>query len=101
MAVDIEHFKLFNEWFGQDAGDQFLVNIGEHLMKVQDENAGIAGYIGDDDFGIILPNDPDILNRLQKQITNYVKQYGDHAGFLPAFGIYAIGDEYTSRTHHV
>ena len=92
MAVDIEHFKLFNEWFGQDAGDQFLVNIGEHLMKVQDENAGIAGYIGDDDFGIILPNDPDILNRLQKQITNYVKQYGDHAGFLPAFGIYAIED---------
>lgn len=28
MAVDIEHFKIFNEWYGQEAGDRFLKIAG-------------------------------------------------------------------------
>lgn len=57
MAIDIEHFKLFNEWYGQKAGDQFLIDIGSHLKNAQNEHGGIAGYMGDDDFCIILPDD--------------------------------------------
>ena len=92
MAVDIEHFKLFNEWYGQEAGDLFLVNIGTHLLNAQNESRGIAGYLGDDDFAIILPNDCCMIERLQEQIMGYVRQYGGNAGFLPAFGMYLIDD---------
>ena len=28
MAIDIEHFKLFNDWYGQEAGDRLLAMIG-------------------------------------------------------------------------
>lgn len=57
VAIDIEHFKLFNEWYGQVAGDKLLREIGAHLNKMRQEFGGIAGYMGGDDFVIVLPND--------------------------------------------
>lgn len=92
MAIDIEHFKLFNEWYGRTAGDEFLANIGTRLKNAQDEHHGIAGYMGDDDFCIILPNDTAVIMKLQNEIMGYVKRYAGDAGFLPAFGIYEIED---------
>lgn len=92
MAVDIEHFKLFNEWYGTAAGDDFLANIGILLKKAQDTHFGMAGYIGNDDFAIILPYDKALLAKLQKQLIDCVHQYEGSAGFLPAFGIYIIED---------
>ena len=91
-AIDIEHFKLFNEWYGQDAGDRLLGEIGAHLTKMRQESGGIAGYMGGDDFAIVLPNKEEILENLKRRITGFVRAYGGHTGFLPAFGFYAIDD---------
>lgn len=92
MAIDIEHFKLFNEWYGQKAGDQFLMDIGCHLQKAQKEHGGIAGYMGDDDFCIILSDDKAVISSLQQKIMGYIKHYQGNVGFLPAFGLYSITD---------
>ena len=35
MAVDIEHFKLFNEWYGEEAGDLFLEEVGSCSARPQ------------------------------------------------------------------
>lgn len=93
MTIDIEHFKLFNSWYGEAEGDRLLADIGRHLQKVQESGLGIAGYIGEDDFCVILPGDEAILKELQEGILEYVKQYGNNAGFFPAFGLYAIDDK--------
>ena len=90
MAIDIEHFKLFNDWYGQEAGDRLLAMIGELLNKTQSEEGGLAGYMGGDDFVILLPDTPAVLRKLQEEITRYMKEQGGTAGFLPAFGIYGI-----------
>ena len=82
----------FNEWYGRKAGNNFLVSIAGHLKEAANDYQGIAGYMSDDDFVIILPDDPQIIALLQDKITSYIKQYGKHAGFLPAFGIYKIDD---------
>lgn len=92
MAIDVEHFKLFNEWYGQEAGDRFLMDIGNCLKEALVYTDGVAGYMGNDDFVILLPDSPDVLLELQSQIKGCVKQYGDQAGFQPAFGLYAIED---------
>ena len=89
MAIDIEHFKLFNEWYGMEAGDIFLKEIAGELKKAQSDGV-VAGYLGADDFGALVPNRPELLEKLQNQITRCVLQYGDNAGFLPAFGLYAV-----------
>ncbi|MCD7990377.1 MAG: EAL domain-containing protein [Clostridia bacterium] len=91
MAIDIEHFKLFNDWYGQEAGDRLLATIGNLLKKTQEKEGGLAGYMGGDDFVILLPDAPAVLRKLQEEITRYMKEQGGTAGFLPAFGIYGIG----------
>lgn len=93
MAIDIEHFKLFNQWYGEAEGDGFLISIARQLKKARDMSGGIAGYMGGDDFVIILPYDRQKLQELQEGIMGYVRQYGKNAGFLPAFGLYLIEDK--------
>lgn len=89
-AVDIEHFKLFNEWYGQDAGDMLLARIGKHMKNIETTYDGVAGYMGGDDFVIIFPDEEGAIEKLQGRIVEYVKRSGGTAGFLPAFGIYGI-----------
>ncbi len=96
VAIDIEHFKLFNEWYGEEAGDQFLINIGKQLKALEETCISVAGYMGGDDFAIILPKDLEIIDRLEQNIREYVRQYGGNSGFLPAFGIYEIEDRNTT-----
>lgn len=97
VAVDIEHFKLFNDWYGQSAGDKLLMDIGKRLQQLEQEGKGIAGYIGGDDFALLMIADPEEVGKLQAQITEYVKAYGDNAGFSPTFGVYEIEE----REHSV
>ena len=52
----------------------------------------MAGYMGGDDFAIIIPRDESVLGNLERGIKHFVKQYGGSAGFLPAFGVYEIED---------
>lgn len=90
IAIDIEHFKLFNEWYGEEEGDRFLISIGKQLIKMEQEYKMAAGYMGGDDFVILLPQERSIVERLEKELYDYVKKYGGSTGFLPAFGIYPI-----------
>jgi PAS domain S-box-containing protein len=92
VAIDIEHFKLFNEWYGEEEGDRFLIKIGKYLKSLELLHGSIAGYMGGDDFVVILPDDISILKSLEGEINYYARQYGGNAGFLPAFGVYRIED---------
>lgn len=96
VAMDIEHFKLFNEWYGRDAGDKFLLDIALKIRDVCSRYDGIAGYMGDDDFAIIIPQSSELLDNLEYNIIGRVKEYEDSAGFLPGFGVYAIEDKAVS-----
>lgn len=92
MAVDIEHFKLFNEWYGEEAGDRFLGDLGAVLGSAADEHGGIAGYLLGDDFCIMLPQVPSVIDALQERLVEHARRHGENVGFLPAFGLYAIDD---------
>lgn len=92
VAVDIEHLKLFNEWYGQEEGDRLLAGVGSRLNMIQEIYGGIAGYMGGDDFVVMIRDEGEVIGQVQKRIMEYVRQCGRAAGFLPAFGIYTIGD---------
>lgn len=96
VAIDIEHFKLYNEWYGEKEGDRFLIKISDHLKEMESSFESIAGYMGGDDFVIILPDDRSLLKELEEQINCYARQYGGNAGFLPAFGVFFINNRYLS-----
>lgn len=58
----------------------------------QERCGAISGYMGGDDFVILLPNDPELIETLQNEIRGDEQRYGGNAGFLPAYGLYAIED---------
>ena len=61
IAIDIEHFKLFNDWYGRQMGNKILGQIGLELQKIQNEFKTVAGYFGGDDFVVIMPNERPLI----------------------------------------
>lgn len=92
LAMDIEHFKLFNQWYGRAVGDAFLVNFSKVLHQMERETGAVAGYFGNDDFALLMPNTPAALERLRGLCNACVQQYSADIGFTPAFGGYVVED---------
>ncbi len=90
IAIDIEHFKLFNKWYGRKVGDEFLEAFAVVLKKYEDCYEGIAAYFGGDNFAILLPEDEKLFKVLEKDLIDIAFEFGNTAGFLPGFGIYSI-----------
>ncbi|WP_304509798.1 EAL domain-containing protein [Anaerotignum sp.] len=41
---DIDNFKVYNDWFGTEAGDAYLKKIGDFFQKYEEKNASIKTY---------------------------------------------------------
>jgi predicted signal transduction protein with EAL and GGDEF domain len=92
VSIDIENFKLFNEWYGHNEGDLLMVQIGATLQEICNRTGGTAGYFGQDDFCLLVPYDMELINGLFEEITALVGTRGGNVGFLPAFGICEVED---------
>ncbi|MBR3346126.1 MAG: EAL domain-containing protein [Solobacterium sp.] len=86
FAIDIQNFKLFNEWYGREAGDNVLSAVGHELGLIAEANHGIAGYFGADDFALLIPAGPFDSEDLFNRIHNIITSHGASVGFLPAIG---------------
>ena len=61
-AIDVEHFRLYNELYGTAQGDTLLNTLASHLLDYQKTSGRPVGYWGNDDFFLCLPDD-----RVQQQ----------------------------------
>lgn len=92
VAIDIEHFKLFNDWYGQDNGDYLLLEIAAYLRKLHQDNHYIIGHFGADDFFVCMPDDTHAIRHLYSTIYSYISNLAQDDSFLPCIGIYTITD---------
>lgn len=90
IAFDIEHFKLYNKWYGRNAGDEFLAAIAVALKKYEDEHGGVSAYFGGDNFAMLLPYQEVLLDILEQDIRQISLEQSGTVGFLPAMGIFPI-----------
>ena len=90
ISIDIERFKLFNNWYGQKAGDILLQNISQYLLRVQQMKGYLAGYFGGDHFFMCVPDDDRLINLIYKTIRSYIGIHSQNEGFLPIIGICPI-----------
>lgn len=86
IAIDLQNFKLFNEWYGREKGDQVLSAIGKELRQIADAHSGAAGYFGGDDFALLVPAGHFDADRLFDRIHGIMIGHGASVGFLPAIG---------------
>ena len=93
LASDIEHFKIFNKWYGRKVGDEFLEEFAKVMKTYEEDYDGIAAYLGGDNFAILLPAKDEIINSMIEDLCTITRRYGNAIGFLPAFGAYRIKEE--------
>jgi diguanylate cyclase (GGDEF)-like protein len=82
-SFDVDHFKLFNDNHGHDAGDMVLRAVGDCLLE-EFEGNNLAFRIGGEEFTILLAetNDEQAFERidaLRKTIEQIVLHYGSKA----------------------
>lgn len=53
--LDIDHFKLYNDSHGHDAGDRRLVEFAQ-LLKLNFRPCDLIARVGGEEFAILLPN---------------------------------------------
>ena len=93
IAIDIEHFKLFNVWYGRGKGDELLKELGARIGDEAKRAGGLAGYLGLDDFCLLVRYDRFAVDVLFDDLHGIVSSYGVTAGFTPVFGICMIGNQ--------
>lgn len=91
IAVDVDHFKKFNDTHGHDAGDMVLRAVGSALEQGCDRDE-VACRVGGEEFMLILPdNTPEVAMTRAEQLRQAVEavsvRYGDKS--LPRITISA------------
>ena len=90
IALDIEHFKLFDEWYGRETGDYLLSQIGAVLLEGRNKNVALSGYFGQDDFGVLMKYNKKNIEELFEEVRSIIVSFGLSIGFMPAFGVAQI-----------
>lgn len=54
MYMDVDDFKLINDNYGHDAGDEFLIALAKRLENSLRDSDAILARLGGDEFGILI-----------------------------------------------
>lgn len=98
VDLDIENFKLFNDWYGNEEGDHLLRFLAKQIRKKIEACDGIAMRIGGDEFVLMLPQEYCDVKELGDEIIDWIQKYDVQIKFLPTVGIYLIDDRRISIT---
>ncbi len=98
LYSNIKDFKLFNQLFGLDKGNDILINIADLMIQHVKED-DVYGRINGDHFALCLPKErfnEKEFKKIVKEVTNKVtsKSYSLHI----QIGIYEIRDPYMDIT---
>ena len=92
VAIDIEHFRLFNKLYGRSSGDEVIRYIYTCLKQSALEYDGIDAYLGGDNFVAFFPDDDEVLNNIRQKIIKKFSEWNNTSAFFPLFGVYTIKD---------
>lgn len=87
IAVDLESFRLYNEWYGWEAGNRVLASVGTYLKETARSCGGFAGYMGGDDFLLLVPEGSVSPDDVYAQVHQIMGTYGVSVGFQPSVGV--------------
>jgi len=74
MILDIDHFKMVNDTFGHDAGDQVLKGFAGRIKKVV-RGVDLFCRLGGEEFVVVMPNTgADIALKIAERIRTAVEK---------------------------
>ncbi|MDV2682963.1 sensor domain-containing diguanylate cyclase [Alkalihalophilus lindianensis] len=97
IILDIDYFKMVNDTYGHQMGDEILIFFGEALGKVVGENNLFARY-GGEEFMILLPEATvdealKLAHRLKYTLANMIAPSGKKITFSAGVGCYRNDSE--------
>lgn len=93
IVVDINYFKLYNDIFGRRAGSMLLEQVAENILAFTRAHNGITGYLGGDNFIVILPTRERHEENLNGLLCEMAEAMHCPDGFSPALGAYLSHDK--------
>jgi diguanylate cyclase (GGDEF)-like protein len=80
VAIDVDHFKRFNDTHGHEAGDHVLVELAR-LLRENVRNTDIACRYGGEEFVLLMPDSPlsiatERVEMLRTQVSALRLQFG-------------------------
>ncbi len=77
FLADIDHFKLYNDHYGHQAGDSCLVQVARALAGNLREGEYFAGRWGGEEFTMLIaPACAETLDRMAERLVQVVRQLG-------------------------
>jgi diguanylate cyclase (GGDEF)-like protein/PAS domain S-box-containing protein len=58
IFCDVDHFKLYNDTYGHQAGDNCLQQVAQAISRQVKRPADLVARYGGEEFAVILPNTP-------------------------------------------
>ena len=90
VSIYIEHYRVYADWYGLEAGRYLMHEIGDLLEKEASQTNGLAGYMGQEEFGLFVPYDEERLKTVREDIQALIQSISRMRGFSPIFGVAAI-----------
>lgn len=74
ILADVDYFKLYNDEYGHQAGDNCLIAVAKAMQCAIHRSADLVARYGGEEFAVILPNTPPegaakIAERLKQEIS--------------------------------
>lgn len=91
IQFDIERFKIVNELYGSEKGDEVLRAIASALTEHVD-GAGVYGRMENDHFGLCLPADPEVIGSTITAIEDSLVLTGIDRQVMLYYGLYQVVD---------
>jgi diguanylate cyclase (GGDEF)-like protein len=75
IFIDVDHFKLYNDHYGHQAGDDCLKQVAQVFAQVTQRPADLAARYGGEEFVILLPDtEPEGAEHVAKDIQKALQQ---------------------------
>jgi diguanylate cyclase (GGDEF)-like protein len=55
ILVDVDHFKLYNDYYGHQAGDNTLIQVAVAMQRAAGRSQDLVARYGGEEFAILLP----------------------------------------------
>ncbi len=93
LLLDVDKFKLFNDGFGHQAGDEVLRKVAKTLQDVARESDVVARY-GGEEFCIILPatDAEGAMSAAERFRSALDNQVWEHRHVTASFGVATLKD---------
>lgn len=99
ILIDLDDFKIINDTYGHDVGDQVLIDITKVLRTCLGFEALLARYGGDEFYILLNSGDTNLVQHTIEQLRNCVKTYNEtnERGFIISISVGSIVYDPTSN----